>query len=91
MKWADTEVNHIHSPSSHLVALDFPHLNDAGELFDELKFGIVEEDGTPVGSVVLRNVDTRRVWFGVEGSLVAEFGKVRFQELVVVHFLLTKT
>lgn len=54
------------SCNGHLIALHTPHLKDACLVAQEIQLVALVKDGTAVGSVVLLDVQARRVGFGKE-------------------------
>lgn len=54
------------SCNGHLIALDTPHLEDAGLIVDEIELIALIEYGTTVGSVILFDIQTRRIGLGKE-------------------------
>lgn len=73
--------------NGHLVALHPPHLQNTFGVRQQRIFGALVEDRTAIGTVVLADVQTRRVRLRKEYALVVLGAQNRLQELEVIDLL----
>jgi hypothetical protein len=72
---------------THLVALHPPNLKDTRHCLQQLKLVLPEEYGTAVRSIIALYIQTRRIGFREETSVVTLRGQDGFEEAEVIHFL----
>lgn len=76
-----------HRQHQNLVALDAPDFDDVGFDADELEGVETVEDGTSIRSVVLFDVDARRIRFGEVRPVEAHTAQRLRNELEMINFL----
>jgi len=75
---------------AHLVALHPPDLENPRHCLQHLKFVLPEEDGTAVWSIIALYIQTRRIRFREEHSVVTLRAQDGSEEVEVIHFLKKK-